>query len=117
MIDAQSPMYGPYKSAQEQARVAEREAMDQAIAEEKAKQDVVPRLDQIEQKLRDWAAIIENSRLLRGDWPMRVDGQIVSIDPSVLRDDSKGEFLPENTCVNGQPGVQYVLKRGPAVPL
>lgn len=77
-------MYGPYKSAQESARIAEREAMDQAIQEEKAKQDVVPRIDGIEQRMKDWSSTVENARLLRGDWPIRVDGQIVSIDPSAL---------------------------------
>lgn len=92
MIEAQSPMYGPYKTAQEQARAAERQAVAQALEEERAKQDVTPRLDQIEQTLSDWRAIIERARLLRGDWPMSVVGDIVSIDPSALNADSGGGF-------------------------
>lgn len=92
MIEAESPMYGPYKSAQEKARIAEKEAVAKALEEERAKQDVTPRLDQIEQTLSDWRSVIEKARLLRGDWPMSVVGDIVSIDPSAINVGGSGRF-------------------------
>lgn len=86
MIEAESPMQGPYKTAHDQARANERAALRQEMEEQKAKQDVTGRVDAIEQKLKDWETTVNRARLLRGEFPMRVDGDIVSIDPTALGD-------------------------------
>jgi hypothetical protein len=81
-LDQNDPNYSPPPGS---SKRAEEKALREAIAEQIARnQGVQPQIDAIATILSAMKPEIEKIRLLRGQFPMKVDGNIISIDESAI---------------------------------
>lgn len=81
-LDQNDPDYQPRPNS---SKRAEEKALREAISEQIARnQGAQPQIDAIATILSAMKPEIEKMRLLRGQFPMKVDGNIISIDESSL---------------------------------
>lgn len=89
-LDQNDPNYQPPPGS---SKRAEEKALREAIAEQYARnQGVQPQLDAIATILKAYAPEIQKMKILRGQFPMKVDGNIISIDESAFGGESGSGF-------------------------
>lgn len=114
--DPNSSLYKAYGKSSNSKEVAENRAMREALSDT-SEGGTQQKILNLELQIKEMKAELTKLQNLRGQFPISVVGNVISVDPGAKPfDPGSLTTITENTCINGAAGTRQVLA-SPSVPL